>query len=228
MTYSLPGHLLVASSLVTDPIYAGGVCLVMHQDDQHTIGVMLNRPLRPTPEALAEMFGVKKDERNRLSSHDLESEPHGSDEASPEVADAEQTSDGLTISGVNLGKISPWRMVHFGGPLSGPVLAIHQESQFAEAETGIGIYVAAQKQHLEDLLRQEAGPYRLIVGHLGWQTEQIEQEIEAGAWHVVPATVEAVFSPAAEMWPRLIRRGTTNSLSKWIGVPDNIRAGELN
>ena len=28
MTYSLSGQLLVASSLVTDPIYAGGVCLV--------------------------------------------------------------------------------------------------------------------------------------------------------------------------------------------------------
>ena len=66
---------------------------------------------------------------------------------------------------------SPWRMIHFGGPQSGPVVAIHQESEFAEAETGTGIYVAAQKHHLENLVRRDQVRYRLIVGHLGWKSE---------------------------------------------------------
>jgi putative transcriptional regulator len=119
-------------------------------------------------------------------------------------------------------------MLHFGGPLSGPVVAIHQMSQFAEAETGTGIYVAAQKQHLEDLIRRQVGPYRLIVGHLGWKTEELDGEIEAGIWHVVPATVDTVFSAATEMWPRLIRRATSSSMAKWIGAADVIGASELN
>jgi putative transcriptional regulator len=119
-------------------------------------------------------------------------------------------------------------MLHFGGPLSGPVVAIHQHSQYAEAETGDGIYVAAQKQHLEDLARQQPGPYRLIVGHLGWEFEQLETEIETGIWHVLPATTDSVFSSANEMWPRLIRRATSSSMARWLGIPDLVAAGELN
>jgi putative transcriptional regulator len=119
-------------------------------------------------------------------------------------------------------------MLHFGGPLSGPVVAIHQNSQYAEAETGDGIYVAAQKQHLEDLVRRRPGPYRLIVGHLGWESGQLEAEIEAGIWHVLPATTDAVFSSANQMWPRLIRRATSSSMARWLGIPDLVAAGELN
>ncbi len=118
--------------------------------------------------------------------------------------------------------------MHFGGPLSGPVVAIHQDSQFAEAEPGVGIYVAAQRHHLEDLIKHPIAPYRLIVGHLGWKTEDLISEIDAGVWHMIPATTESVFAPAREMWPRLIRRATSNSMAKWIGVADQPYAFELN
>ena len=228
MTHSLSGHLLVASSMVTDPTYAGGVCLVMHQDEEHTIGVMLNRPLRPTPDAIKAMFGDKATGQNRLNPQHDSTEDDPQTDISVSERDQEQGSAELTAPNAGTPQLSPWRMIHFGGPLSGPVLAIHQESQFAEAETGKGIYLAAQKQHLENLFRQESVPYRLIVGHLGWQTEEIENEIDAGIWHIIPATVDSVFSPAADMWPQLIRRATSNSLAKWIGVPDHVRACELN
>jgi putative transcriptional regulator len=108
------------------------------------------------------------------------------------------------------------------------VVAIHQESELAEAAAGTGIYVAVQKQSLEALIRQETVPYRLIVGHLGWKPEQLEQEIQAGVWHALPATAGAVFSPADEMWQSLIRRATANSLARWIGIPDDPEAHQLN
>ncbi len=217
MTDLLTGNLLVASSLVTDPIYSGGVCLVVHQDETNVIGVMLNRPMKPSPETLQAMFGEKSDQnpRNRLTSGEVDT---GESEAKePKAGEPERSLDG-----------SPWRMLHFGGPLSGPVVAVHQISQYAEAETGSGVYVAAQKHHLEDLIRQQVGPYRLIVGHLGWETEQLIAEIESGRWHLVPATVDSVFSAANQMWPALIRRATSNSLARWIGVDDVIGACELN
>jgi putative transcriptional regulator len=205
----------------------------MHQDENHTIGVMLNRPLQPTPEALLAMFGVSPRAQNRLQPDDfqdgdLQAEGHAAADASADPPEAGTNSGDRSDPASPTTKVSPWRMIHFGGPLSGPVVAIHQESQFAEAETGSGIYVAAQKQHLENLVRQEQAPYRLIVGHLGWKTEQLENEIEAGYWHVLPATVESVFSPASDMWSSLIRRATSRSLAKWIGVPDNLHASELN
>ncbi len=238
---SLSGNLLVASSLVTDPIYAGGVCLIIYQDEDQTIGVMLNRPLQPTPEALLKVFGAEPGPSSRLNPQNkaleeppseviADSDSAGSEAAPDEIAPS-HSEGGLSVpsgDAKEMASTSPWRMIHFGGPQSGPVVAIHQQSELAEAETGTGIYVAAQKQHLENLVRRDQVPYRLIVGHLGWRSENLAAEIDAGVWHVVPASAEAVFSPAGEMWPGLIRRATSNSLAKWIGVPDNERAGELN
>jgi hypothetical protein len=40
-------------------------------------------------------------------------------------------------------------IVHFGGPVSGPVVAVHGSPDFAEAQAGEGVYVAAQKAHLK-------------------------------------------------------------------------------
>ena len=198
---SLTGNLLVASSIVGDPVYSRGVCLVVHQDDDGAIGVMLNRPMQPEPAAFMKMLGNDGDApSNRLASTPGPSSP----------------------------PTNPLGTVHFGGPLSGPVVAIHPLSQYAEAETGQGIYVAAQKQNLEDLVREQPCPYRLIVGHLGWESGQLQAEIDAGIWHPMPATVDTVFRNAAEMWPGLIGRATSRSMARWIGVPDVIGAGELN
>lgn len=195
MVDSLAGNLLVASTLVQDPVCANSVCLLVHHDADGAIGVMLNRPLNPSPDALMAMLGQKAaPDTNRL----------------PAPA------------------AKPAGTVHFGGPLSGPVVAIHNMSEFAEAETGPGIYVAAQKHHLEGLVSGPHGPMRLIVGHLGWQNDQLQQELEAGIWHLLPATADAVFASDRDMWPRLIRRATARSVADWIGVVDKPDAAELN
>jgi len=191
-------------------MYSGGVCLIVHQDDTDVIGVMVNRPIQPSPDALLEMLGAA-DAADDADDGPLAIKNRVGDQLSPTPADA-----------------SPIGTLHFGGPRSGPVVAIHQTSQFAEAETGEGIYVAATKEHLQELVREQPAPYRLVVGHLGWETDELQQELDAGLWHVVPATAESVFSSAAEMWPRLIRRATSNSVARWIGVPDLPHSGELN
>jgi putative transcriptional regulator len=119
-------------------------------------------------------------------------------------------------------------LIHFGGPLSGPVLAIHGNMALAEAQTGAGIYVAAQKEHLEQLVREKPGNYRLIIGHAAWASGQLDKEIEAGVWHVLPATAEMVFGVDADLWPLLIRRATGSTLARLVGAPDNPIATALN
>ncbi len=47
MPRSLVGNVLVASTLIHEPLFARGVCLVVHHDDDGAIGVMLNRPIWP-------------------------------------------------------------------------------------------------------------------------------------------------------------------------------------
>ena len=201
MTESLIGNLLVASSCVDEPVFTRAVCLIVHQDENGAIGVMLNRPMQPLPDGLIKMLAEDKP---------------GGDNRLPA---AEKTLAGATAS---------MGTVHFGGPQSGPVVAVHGSSQHAEAETGTGIYVAAQKEHLESLVRNKPCPYRLIVGHVGWDTEQLAAELAAGIWHVVPATTESVFASDSDMWPQLVRRATARSVANWIGTPDVPGAGQLN
>ena len=220
MQESLTGQLLVASASVTDPMYANGVCLIVHEDETRVVGVMLNRPIEPNAEALRTILGETNlsmpcDSSNRYTSGEMQkgTTTDGSESAVP------SSNQDLSL---------PTRSLHFGGPLSGPIVALHQISDYAEAETGDGIYVAAQKDHLIDLIRDQNEPCRLIVGHLGWQAEELEAEIEDGIWHLVPARVDDVFSSAIGMWPGIIRRATSASLAKWLGIPDANVVGELN
>lgn len=214
MVDSLAGNLLVASTLVHDPVCANSVCLVVHHDADGAIGVMLNRPLVPNPAALLALLGQKDEPEPRPSKSRMGSKTETGISKLPNPLPSPPSATSNTV--------------HFGGPLSGPVVAIHSSSEFAEAETGPGIYVAAQKEHLEELVNKAHGPMRLIVGHLGWPNDQLQNELAAGIWHVLPATVEAVFTSDQDMWPRLIRRATARSLAAWIETTDHPRAWDLN
>ncbi len=112
---------------------------------------------------------------------------------------------------------APSGTVHFGGPLSGPVVALHALPALADSETLSGVYVAAQKDHLEQLLHQ-AAPMRLIVGHAGWSAGQLETEILQGSWHVAPASPEIIFSSDDAMWSQSIRQACGRSVARWVGA----------
>ena len=216
MRESYLGQLLVASSTITDPMYANGVCLIVHDDETRVIGVMLNRPIEPNPEAFR---AILSETPSHLST---EQQPRFS--TNTEKIKESDTNSPFADSDLPLSV----RPLHFGGPLSGPIVALHQIRDYAEAETGNGIYVAAQKQHLVELIRDQNEPFRLIVGHLGWHPEELDAEVAEGHWHVLPANVDDVFSSASDMWSCVIRRATNSSLAKWIGLPDANFIGELN
>mgnify|MGYP001361144205 CR=1 FL=1 len=51
---------------------------------------------------------------------------------------------------------------------------------------------------------------RVYYGHAGWAPGQLQNELERGGWHVVPADAATVFDKDPEhIWPELIKRATT-------------------
>ena len=47
--------------------------------------------------------------------------------------------------------------------------------------------------------------YRMFAGYAGWGPGQLEGELAAGAWAIVPANAEVLFdSPLDEMWTQLL------------------------
>ncbi|WP_168564347.1 YqgE/AlgH family protein [Crateriforma spongiae] len=216
------GNLLVASTLIDTPTVERSVCLLVHRQDDAVIGVMLNRPMQTPPGLLDGLFG--SDEKSSQSRFRI---PNPSAEL---PADSDESDDQSLIvpSAAALPSTETAPPIHFGGPLSGPLVAIHADADHAESETGKGIFVTAQKNNLQQLIRDADRPYRLMIGHLGWHPDQLQREIDEGWWHVLPASADSVFSDNAEMWPRLVRRATAGSMAKWMQIPDDERAHELN
>ena len=230
MKECLSGNLLVASSLVDDAFASQGVCLLVHHDADTAIGVMLNRPMRHDAGAMLKILSDASGDSPQSAAADQRPASRLPKPAETDEVDFPgQTPTSSGGPGPARGsKPSAGHALHFGGPLSGPVVAVHNLSEHAEAETGTGIYVAAERDHLEQIIRQNLGPYRLIVGHVGWQSDELLRQIESGLWHVLPATPEAVFASDNIMWPRLIRRATASSVASWLGVPDVPDAHQLN
>jgi putative transcriptional regulator len=197
---------------------------MVHHDDSGAIGVILNRPIMPPPQELLKLLSpaastggdaapqpaTKSSSGNRL--------PQQWTQAKGELGEVLSHGSNLSAPG----------MVHFGGPLSGPVVAVHGSSALAEVETGRGVYVAAQKDHLETLVRECPGDYRLIIGHAAWSADQLAGEFAAGYWHLLPATPETVFPLQADLWPYLIRRATGASVAAWVGAADRAGLAGLN
>jgi putative transcriptional regulator len=242
MRNSQVGDLLVATTEVDGTILNRGVCLLVYESDETAVGVMLNRPLQTievqpvpsdslsaegSPMQGADPTNASVAKSNRLAEHLPASKTSSENEKSS------PTKATLAIIGSgddpDAGKILVGKSLHFGGPLAGPIVAVHGAAELAEAEAGEGIFVAAQRDNLEALLQAgQPHPYRLIVGHLGWSQEQLSAEIEAGVWHRMPATAEILLTADEWLWPKLIRAATAGSLSRWLGATHVADAHLLN
>jgi putative transcriptional regulator len=92
--------------------------------------------------------------------------------------------------------------LHFGGPCSGPLVAIHDQAQFGDAGGGNGIYLAADIAKMKQAADSAPDHFRLVIGHSLWKKGQLEREIQEGNWYVIPAIPDLVFSADDEMWGR--------------------------
>lgn len=97
--------------------------------------------------------------------------------------------------------------VYLGGPVPGPIMAIHAIPDLAELEVLEGVFFAAKKDHLDKLVLRTDLPCRVFVGHAGWGPGQLESELKLGGWLTAPATMQDVFHDDEDLWERLVKRG---------------------
>jgi len=176
---NLSGTVLVATPRLEDDIFGRSVCLVLEHVQDHSVGVMLNRPFTLDVAPLWQ-----------------------------------ELTSGLSKTA------SPPSHLHFGGPVSGPVVAIHDRESLAEAGNGTGVYLAAQVENLKKLVLIPPKHYRLFVGHAAWKSGQLEQEIRDGFWYPLPADPELVFGDDFDMWQQGMRRVGNYMMQSVIGLPN--------
>lgn len=126
---------------------------------------------------------------------------------------------------VGEGECESQQLVNVGGPVSGPLMALHTNASASEMEVLPGLYFAAQRENLEKILRENLRPVRIFVGHAGWAEGQLEQELEQGAWLTSPARSEYVFcAPDFDLWKTVTRQIGDQLLTASLGIkhiPEN-------
>ncbi len=118
--------------------------------------------------------------------------------------------------------------VNFGGPQSGPVLAIHDNQQLAEGGNSQGVYLSAQTDLLKKIAQTAPNHCRLFIGHAVWKVSQLETEIINGDWHVLSAVPGLVFADEHTMWALGIHVVGNSIIQAATGLPQLMAQPNLN
>jgi len=108
--------------------------------------------------------------------------------------------------------------LRIGGPVQGPLMALHVRMNLADKEVISGVYFSSEKDHLLDLVRDNEGPLRVFTGYAGWGDGQLDREVATGDWLVTAASDEAVFNDDDEPWPRAVKRIGNQRLVDSLGI----------
>jgi putative transcriptional regulator len=100
---------------------------------------------------------------------------------------------------------SPSIRFGIGGPLSGPVVALHTSKVMGEQMLGKGLFLSAHANRLKQLSGQSRIPCRLVIGHSEWEPGALEEEVENGLWMPVAATAGNVFGDDEYLWQKVIQ-----------------------
>lgn len=99
-----------------------------------------------------------------------------------------------------------------GGPLEGPLLALHGDADHSELEVVPGVHFARRKDALQWLVNASSQPLLVFAGYSGWGRGQLEGEIDRGDWTLTDATPAFVFGEETSMWRRVSRHAADEAL----------------
>src|SRR6478752_5971102 len=154
----LQGKLLVASPHLGDDNFFRSVVLLVKHDAEGAFGLILNRPLNSTLQEVWDAINAESAE-----------------EGLPEELDLETPARGH-------------QHIYVGGPVEGPLVVLHTQKKFSEAQVMTGLHFAAHKDHLRNVITQSKKPFRVFSGYAGWGAGQLEGELHAGGWLITEAS----------------------------------------
>ena len=103
--------------------------------------------------------------------------------------------------------------VFVGGPCKmDGLLMIHGQDEWLNQEEepamevcpGVYLGTSDQFEKIAEAENEVNEKFRVFTGYAGWGPEQLEAEMQEGAWIVLPATGEIIFdTPVQDLWERL-------------------------
>jgi len=118
---------------------------------------------------------------------------------------------------------------YYGGPVDNgqPTLALRSSSPPGNAtQIFDDVYVSTDADTIAQVLKDHGHPadLRIFLGRAQWLKEQLHSEIMEGAWYVVPADPDQVFSTdPAHLWRKLVQRGQLEEVRFMLPFADSPR-----
>jgi putative transcriptional regulator len=94
----------------------------------------------------------------------------------------------------------------WGGPVEGPLMALHDSLALAEMQVLPGVFFSMQRQNIQALLERKNSVLRIFTGYSGWGNQQLEDELKAGGWLSLPGSEELVFGDPELLWRQVCER----------------------
>lgn len=105
-----------------------------------------------------------------------------------------------------------------GGPVEGPLVIMHTDADLNEREIMPGVYFAAHKDLITELLAKGEQPMRIFAGYSGWGAGQLETEMEEGSWSITDASRDFIFGDEETLWKRATKQIADDVLIRGLGI----------
>lgn len=126
--------------------------------------------------------------------------------------------------------------IHVGGPVEGPLMALHTVSGLGEPcgpeclvkegqalpdelAAASPLWITADEDQLTALVDRTDVRAKFLAGYSGWGPGQLDQELERGGWLVGPPDWESVFGDTDTLWEQLVKRLGREILGKIVSSP---------
>ena len=110
------------------------------------------------------------------------------------------------------------QLLRLGGPMGGPLMAIHTEELLADKPIIPGVYFSTEKENLIKLVKLDEEPFRFFSGYAGWGEGQLDGEVTSGDWLTMPATLDFLFSEGGDPWSETLREISDSRLISALNI----------
>lgn len=83
-------------------------------------------------------------------------------------------------------------VLYAGGPVFGPLVALHTSQKWSEVSICPDVFLSAEQENLVEIVKTGES-FRLFSGYAGWSPGQLDKEINAGGWFVLPCEKKYIF-----------------------------------
>lgn len=101
--------------------------------------------------------------------------------------------------------------VYLGGPVRPELIFALVERASSPGGRALpvmpGLYAAIEQKTVDNIIRNEPSDTRFVAGFVAWQEGELSDELENGAWYVMPPDAHLVLdNPVQGLWQELVRR----------------------